>query len=89
MTREIFGISVPTSILMSIIFIVLGVAAFVASAIIYRKMPYEKIYVNEIAEAKEKQLKEEKEQELNQKIEAKKAEIRARKAKEKEMNTDE
>ena len=51
MTREIFGISVPTSILMSIIFIVLGVAAFVASAIIYRKMPYEKIYVNEIEQS--------------------------------------
>lgn len=89
MTREIFGFEVPTSILMSIIFIVLGVAAFVASAIIYRKLPYEKIYVNEAAEALEQKQKEEKEADLMQKIEAKKAEIRARKAKEKEENINE
>ena len=83
MTREIFGIEVRTSILMSILFIVGGILVFVFFAIYYRKLSYEKLYVNEEAEAIEKAEKERKEAELQAKIEAKKAEIRARKAKEK------
>lgn len=86
MTREIFGIEVRTSYLMSYIYIAIGVIAFVASAIIYRKMPYEKIYINEKAEEIERLEREKHDQELKEKIEAKKAEIRARKAKEKEEN---
>ena len=86
MTREIFGHEVPTSIMMSIIYIVIGVVVFVASAIIYRKVPFEKIYVNEAAEELERLEKEKHDAELQEKIEAKKAEIRARKAKEKEDN---
>ena len=84
MTRPIFGVEVRTSIMMSIIFIVLGVVAFVFFAIFYRKLPYEKIYVNEAAEEQERLEREAKEAELQAKIDAKKAEIRARKAKEKE-----
>ncbi len=74
---------IRTSILMSIIYIVIGVAVFVFAAIYFRKLPYEKIYVNEAAERLEQQQKEEHDRLLNEKIEAKKAEIRARKALEK------
>lgn len=83
MTREIFGIEVRTSILMSALFIVGGILAFIFFAIYYRKLPYEKLYVNEEADLLEKQEQERKEAELQEKIAAKKAEIRARKAKEK------
>ena len=86
MTREIFGIEVRTSILMSTLFIVGGVLAFIFFAIYYRKLPYEKLYVNEEADLLERQEQERKEAELQDKIAAKKAEIRARKAKEKEEN---
>ena len=48
-------------------------------------LPYEKLYVNEEADLLEKQEQERKEAELQEKIAAKKAEIRARKAKEKEL----
>ena len=85
MTREIFGIEVRTSILMSTLFIVGGVLAFIFFAIYFRKLPYEKLYVNEEADLLEKQEQERKEAELQEKIAAKKAEIRARKAKEKEL----
>ena len=88
MTRKIFGLEVRTSIFMSILYIVLGVALFVIFGLIYRKKSLEEGYRNdkyELAIAKEK---EEKERILNEKIEAKKAEIRARKAKEKQDGQD-
>ena len=78
--------SIRTSILMSAIYIAIGVIVFVFAAIYYRNMPYEKIYVNEAAEEAERLEKEKHDQELHAKIEAKKAEIRARKAKEREEN---
>ena len=80
--------NVRTSILMSILYIIFGVCLFIFAQIYFRKVPYEKIYVNEAAEALEKEKQEKDEAILNQQIEAKKAEIRARKAKEKE-NKDE
>lgn len=85
MTREIFGIEVRTSILMSILFIIGGIVVFVFFAIYYRKLPSELLYVNVEAEAIEEEERKAKEAELQAKIEAKKAEIRARKAKEKEL----
>ena len=56
-----------------------------SKCVYYRKLPYEKLYVNEEADLLEKQEQERKEAELQEKIAAKKAEIRARKAKEKEL----
>lgn len=86
MTRYIFGIEVRTSMLMSSLFVIGGVLLFVFFAIYYKKLPPEKLYINEVEEAKALEEKKIKEQELQAKIEAKKAEIRARKAKEKEEN---
>ena len=68
---------------MSIIYIAIGVLAFVISAIIYRKVPFERIYINKATED-EWALQKLHDEELQRTIEAKKAEIRARKAKEKE-----
>lgn len=79
MTRTIFGLEVRTSILMSIIFIVGGVFAFVFFGIYYRKVPYDKIYTNVALDAYEEEQRLKHEEELNAKIAAKKAEIRARK----------
>ena len=79
---------IPTSMLMSGIYVLIGVALIVFSAIYYRNMPYEKIYVNEAAEEAERLEKEKHDQELQEKIEAKKAEIRARKAKGKEVTNE-
>jgi len=89
MTRPIFGIEVRTSILMSILFIVGGVVAFIFFAIYYRKLPAEKLYVNEAAEAYEAELKRKHDEELEAKIQAKKAEIRARKKLERDGDKDE
>lgn len=72
-----------TSIFMSILYVIGGLSLFIFAAIYYRKVPFEKIYVNEAEEAKEREKQEEHDRILNEKIEAKKAEIRARKAKEK------
>ena len=72
-----------TSIQMSAAFIALGIALFVFAGIYFRKVPYEKIYINEVEEAKALAIQEEKDKILQEKIAAKKAEIRARKAKEK------
>lgn len=77
-----------TSIFMSIIYVVVGLAFFIFGAIYYRKVPYEKIYINEKMEAIEQEEKAKHDQELQEKIEAKKAEIRARKAKEREQNNE-
>lgn len=74
--------NVRTSILMSIIYIIIGVAVFVFAAIYFRKVPYEKIYINEKEEEKERKEKEEHDRILQEKIAAKKAQIRERKAKE-------
>ena len=70
-----------TSIQMSAAFIALGVALFVFAGIYFRKVPYEKIYINEVEEAKALAIQEEKERLLQEKIAIKKAEIRARKEK--------
>ena len=70
-----------TSVQMSAAFIALGVALFVFAGIYFRKVPYEKIYINEVEEAKELAIQEEKERLLQEKIAIKKAEIRARKEK--------
>lgn len=75
-----------TSKEMSIAFIALGIVIIVVSAIYFRKVPFEKIYINESEEAKAKAIQDEKDRILNEKIEAKKAEIRARKALEKGEN---
>ena len=75
-----------TSKQMSIAYIVLGLLIIIVSAIIYRKVPYEKIYIKESEEVKERALQDEKDRILKEKIEAKKAEIRARKALEKGEN---
>ena len=72
-----------TSIQMSIAFIVLGVVGIIVAGIYYRKVPFEKIYINEKQEAIILKEKEEHDRILQEKIDAKKAEIRARKAKEK------
>lgn len=82
MTRPIFGMEVRTSILMSALFIIGGIIAFIFFGIFYRKMDYNKIYINEVEEVKEKELKLKHDAELEAKIQAKKAEIRARKEKE-------
>ena len=82
MQREIFGLHVRTSILMSILYIAFGVISFVVFGIIYRHKTLEEGYRNDKYEAKQAAIKEAKDKELNEKIEAKKAEIRARKAKE-------
>ena len=52
MSRTIFGVEVRTSILMSILFIIGGVATIIFSQIYYRKVPFEKIYINEAYEEK-------------------------------------
>ena len=72
-----------TSVQMSAAFIALGIALFVFAGIYFRKVPYEKIYINEVEEAKALAIQEEKDKILQEKIAAKKAEIRVRKAKEK------
>ena len=82
-------LGLKTSIFMSIVYIIIGVAAFVFFEIYYWKTPFEKIYVNEKQEALEKQIKEKHDAELQAKIDAKKAEIRARKAQEQKGQTDE
>ena len=76
--------SFTTKVFCSLIFVVLGVMAFVFFGIFYRKLPYEKMYVNETAEEQERLEREAEQAKLQAKIDAKKAEIRARKAKEKE-----
>jgi len=71
-----------SSMIMSIIYIVVGALIFIYALVRYFKVPFEKIYINEAAELLEKEKEEAHEKELQAKIEAKKAEIRARKAKE-------
>ena len=71
---------IRTSMLMSIIYIIIGIALIVFAAIYYRKVPFEKIYVNEKEEEKELLLKKQHDEELNDKIMRKKEEIRKRKA---------
>ena len=75
-----------TSMQMSAAYIIMGVALFVFAAIYFRKVPYEKIYIKESEEAKARLIEEEKARILQEKIDAKKAEIRARKALEKGEN---
>ena len=75
--------NVRTSMIMSIIYIIVGLSFFIYGAIKYHKVPYERIYINEAYEAEENRKKEEHDRILNEKIAAKKAEIRARKASEK------
>ena len=86
MSRTIFGLEVRTSILMSIIYIILGVGLFIFAMIYYRNKTLEEGYRNEEYEAKILKQKEEDEAILNKQIEEKKAEIRQRKLKEKEEN---
>lgn len=77
-------LGVKTSIMMSIIFIAVGVILFVFLEIYYWKVPFEEIYINKKRLLQEQEQEEKHQAELQAKIEAKKAEIRARKAKEKE-----
>lgn len=86
MERPIFGINVRTSILMSIVFIVLGVLGMVLTRIFNKEKNYENMYVNAIEDAKEQVERERKEAILTKMIEDKKAEIRSKRSLEEKEN---
>lgn len=89
MERPIFGMNVRTSIFMSIVYIILGVAGMILTRIFNKDKNYENMYVNAEEDAREQAAREEKEAEIAKMIEEKKQEIRARKAAEKKENHNE
>ena len=80
MNMNVFGHEINTSIFMSAAFILFGVIVIIVTQIVYRGMPFEKIYIKEAEEAKISLMEQEEQEQLQRDIAMKKAEIRARNA---------